>query len=100
MRYKKYFFFDDTATTKIYTLALHDALRSQQQRRVIGRAMVHAGGKYPMANGTPYARAADVAEIGRAHVWTSVTITNLVCRLLLEKKNIDLTHFQTLNTIN
>ena len=25
-------------------------------------------------------------EIGRAHVWTPVTVNNLVCRLLLEKK--------------
>ncbi len=27
-------------------------------------------------------------EIGRAHVWTPVTMSNLVCRLLLEKKKI------------
>ena len=26
------------------------------------------------------------SEIGRAHVWTPVTVNNLVCRLLLEKK--------------
>ena len=26
-------------------------------------------------------------QIGRAHVWTPVTVNNLVCRLLLEKKN-------------
>ena len=25
-------------------------------------------------------------KIGRAHVWTPVTVNNLVCRLLLEKK--------------
>ena len=25
-------------------------------------------------------------QIGRAHVWTPVTVNNLVCRLLLEKK--------------
>src|SRR6188472_4789505 len=25
-------------------------------------------------------------EIGRAHVWTPVTVSHLVCRLLLEKK--------------
>ena len=28
----------------------------------------------------------DVDEIGRAHVWTPVTLIYLVCRLLLEKK--------------
>ena len=27
-------------------------------------------------------------QIGRAHVWTPVTVNNLVCRLLLEKKKI------------
>src|SRR3546814_1052958 len=31
-------------------------------------------------------------EIGRAHVWTPVTNEHLVRRLLLEKKNILLTH--------
>ena len=29
----------------------------------------------------------EMYEIGRAHVWTPVTPRNLVCRLLLEKKN-------------
>ena len=28
-----------------------------------------------------------LSEIGRAHVWTPVTRPDLVCRLLLEKKN-------------
>ena len=27
-----------------------------------------------------------IFKIGRAHVWTPVTVNNLVCRLLLEKK--------------
>src|SRR3546814_18625034 len=31
---------------------------------------------------------ADRQEIGRAHVWTPVTNAHLVCRLLLEQKNI------------
>ena len=30
--------------------------------------------------------AAKARQIGRAHVWTPVTVNNLVCRLLLEKK--------------
>ena len=29
----------------------------------------------------------ETEEIGRAHVWTPVTVNNLVCRPLLEKKN-------------
>src|ERR1051325_7703874 len=32
-------------------------------------------------------RACRAHQIGRAHVWTPVTVRNLVCRLLLEKKN-------------
>src|SRR3546814_7098078 len=33
-------------------------------------------------------RSSKKKEIGRAHVWTPVTNAHLVCRLLLEKKNI------------
>src|SRR5579864_9826339 len=67
-----FFFFNDTATTEIYTLSLHDAL--------------------------PIFRHADAVHCGRAWQWlrrgrseehTSElqSHVNLVCRLLLEKKN-------------
>src|SRR3546814_5568334 len=39
---------------------------------------------------------AATGEIGRAHVCTPVTNAHLVCRLLLEKKNIAITHTHTL----
>src|SRR3546814_1815716 len=37
-------------------------------------------------------------EIGRAHVWTPVTNAQLVCRLLLEKKNNDANKYFEPNT--
>src|SRR5689334_23773728 len=86
-----YFFFNDTATTEIYTLSLHDALpifvedavegdgevRQQQEplhRRLVDtRHVLHATGR------------------GRSEEHTSELQSqfHLVCRLLLEKKNDD-----------
>src|SRR5688572_31296024 len=73
-----FFFFNDTATTEIYTLSLHDALPISRAR---GRAVArrHRPGVRPPAGG-----AAD----GRSEEHTSElqSQSNLVCRLLLEKK--------------
>src|SRR2546428_8656232 len=73
------FFFNDTATTEIYTLSLHDALpiyRSAMQRverrhAVLGRLHDHL-----------------VAHTVRSEEHTSElqSRSDLVCRLLLEKK--------------
>src|SRR5437016_6938058 len=74
-----FFFFNDTATTEIYTLSLHDALPIS-----------------PLASGTAVQKV-QVArgdaeeqqrEGGRSEEHTSElqSLTNLVCRLLLEKK--------------
>src|SRR5258707_15541777 len=38
-----FFFFNDTATTEIYTLSLHDALPILQQSRARGRSRAHGG---------------------------------------------------------
>src|ERR1022692_2732877 len=67
-----FFFFNDTATTEIYTLSLHDALPIYERG---GRA---GGG----CCARPGAR-------GRSEEHTSELQSpcNLVCRLLLEKKN-------------
>src|SRR2546429_5663338 len=71
-----FFFFNDTATTEIYTLSLHDALpissleqRSPQHRHSRGAAEVHG-------------------KRGRSEEHTSELQSrlHLVCRLLLEKK--------------
>src|SRR6266705_6894959 len=70
-----FFFFNDTATTEIYTLSLHDALpipRGAPERRPPSRR--HRGG-HP----------------GRSEEHTSELQSpyDLVCRLLLEKKKTD-----------
>src|SRR5256885_5429463 len=78
-----FFFFNDTATTEIYTLSLHDALPIYQKAR---EKAAHARG------------AADVGLAydflfgdGRSEEHTSELQSpcNLVCRLLLEKKKLN-----------
>src|SRR5258706_14724217 len=73
-----FFFFNDTATTEIYTLSLHDALPIYQVHMInfdqggSGAASADLGGR----------------RIIRSEEHTSElqSLTNLVCRLLLEKK--------------
>src|SRR2546430_13538216 len=76
-----FFFFNDTATTEIYTLSLHDALPISGRRR------------WPGTPGGPAAppavpRGAGRSSRGRSEEHTSElqSQSNLVCRLLLEKK--------------
>src|SRR5437016_11567684 len=75
------FFFNDTATTEIYTLSLHDALPISE-----GEAdAVVADFDAHLAVGGVHA---DVDDKMRSEEHTSElqSLTNLVCRLLLEKK--------------
>src|SRR2546430_17402931 len=83
------FFFNDTATTEIYTLSLHDALPIYGAHVAVGvlwlltlwvRALQ---GKLGPANVTT------VEITGRSEEHTSElqSQSNLVCRLLLEKKH-------------
>src|SRR2546430_9746006 len=94
------FFFNDTATTEIYTLSLHDALpisvdagfvraRHRRHRAVVERRFVHRqpGG-----------------DRSEEHTSELQSQSNLVCRLLLEKKkytdtrlsiNVDIPPFPT-----
>src|SRR2546428_7951754 len=72
-----FFFFNDTATTEIYTLSLHDALPICRDRdRSRGRVLL-AGG-----------REGDERAERRSEEHTSElqSRSDLVCRLLLEKK--------------
>src|SRR2546427_10623915 len=76
-----FFFFNDTATTEIYTLSLHDALPiSQLFRNEIERA--------PGAQAGGHKGAAPQRALVRSEEHTSElqSQSNLVCRLLLEKK--------------
>src|SRR3990170_1063045 len=71
-----FFFFNDTATTEIYTLSLHDALPICRK----GRADAHAtecGG----ATGCPR------DERSEEHTSELQSPDHLVCRLLLEKND-------------
>src|SRR5687768_17636583 len=72
------FFFNDSATTEIYTLSLHDALPIFTARR--GSSTVYTGSSL---------RAAMQAANDRSEEHTSELQSrlHLVCRLLLEKKN-------------
>src|SRR5258706_5517152 len=84
------FFFNDTATTEIYTLSLHDALpiwrRSSSSRAVTASrenpAARRAAGSRRGSRRAPAARRARSEE----HTSELQSLTNLVCRLLLEKK--------------
>src|SRR3712207_8479853 len=81
-----YFFFNDTATTEIYALSLHDALpisRGRSHHRG-GRARLHDGSlgghRPPGGDGA--------RDPGRSEEHTSELQSRqyLVCRLLLENK--------------
>src|SRR2546430_13556142 len=78
-----FFFFNDTATTEIYTLSLHDALP-------IFLALLSDRGRSADAAGASLCSSAGIGlaslyEIGR-HTSELQSQSNLVCRLLLEKK--------------
>src|SRR6202521_1066950 len=72
-----FFFFNDTATTEIYTLSLHDALP------ILGRrAALAAGARRGVRRGEHVDHPARSEE----HTSELQSPQNLVCRLLLEKK--------------
>src|SRR5258706_1194252 len=95
-----FFFFNDTATTEIYTLSLHDALpisgqqggellqgflmRSFRELRDGGRARLRI-----RAAVRTIEEAQRRLQVLRSEEHTSElqSLTNLVCRLLLDKKN-------------
>src|SRR5688572_32759655 len=74
------FFFNDTATTEIYTLSLHDALPSSRLR-CAGRPRRRAT---HCSQGTPSSRPR--SRRSEEHTSELQSQSNLVCRLLLEKK--------------
>src|SRR3712207_7286276 len=87
-----FFFFNDTATTEIYTLSLHDALpisaRSQGQPAVLRRRAAHAGALRGLAarQRRPLGCPARGAARSEEHTSELQSRQYLVCRLLLEKK--------------
>src|SRR5437016_14545121 len=90
-----FFFFNDTATTEIYTLSLHDALPIST---FVGWIMLGTneheapGGKFSHDNCTApgdvsFANSVTLtSDRSEEHTSELQSLTNLVCRLLLEKK--------------
>src|SRR5258708_28362808 len=92
-----FFFFNDTATTEIYTLSLHDALPISRERRrshaepqpLPPARPVGARGRPPRrppARRRRRPRARDREE----HTSELQSPDHLVCRLLLEKKTMNI----------
>src|SRR5258707_1614807 len=75
-----FFFFNDTATTEIYPLSLHDALPIFHPIPVAGPKQRHLAGAHPV--GDPATRPLRSEE----HTSELQSRQYLVCRLLLEKK--------------
>src|SRR5438093_4837333 len=74
------FFFNDTPTTEIYTLSLHDALPiSLQARDSLQDRGPRSCSRYTSGLGVR----------SEEHTSELQSLTNLVCRLLLEKKKAD-----------
>src|SRR5258706_2364900 len=82
-----FFFFNDTATTEIYTLSLHDALpisAVSMSSRCFTLGITYLAPQFYLGSrllNLP------VRERSEEHTSELQSLTNLVCRLLLEKKN-------------
>src|SRR2546430_10047107 len=74
-----FFFFNDTATTEIYTLSIHDALPISPINRP-------GPPRWPLESGASPIREAS-RDRSEEHTSELQSQSNLVCRLLLEKKN-------------
>src|SRR2546430_10835545 len=88
-----FFFFNDTATTEIYTLSLHDALPISRSRRL------SLADHQSTTNPVPGAKFLFLRWLDQGttrseeHTSELQSQSNLVCRLLLEKKKIAYTNF-------
>src|SRR2546426_4824379 len=83
-----FFFFNDTATTEIYTLSLHDALPIYPRLRVAHRFVVTRQRRAHRSPRDAVARLRETHERrSEEHTSELQSPCNLVCRLLLEKKN-------------
>src|SRR2546428_6984033 len=78
-----FFFFNDTATTEIYTLSLHDALPISRRARDQGRR--HCGTQDARAH-RRHGAVLRRRKRSEEHTSELQSRSDLVCRLLLEKK--------------
>src|SRR5258705_10031051 len=90
-----FFFFNDTATTEIYTLSLHDALPISvivaENGTEIGCHKILLTGNYDfmrnlMTLGLQGIHLYDLIHRSEEHTSELQSLRHLVCRLLLEKK--------------
>src|SRR5256885_10038280 len=81
-----FFFFNDTATTEIYTLSLHDALPICSAARPIPSSRASAAPARSAALTSPAPAPHFPAPRSEEHTSELQSPCNLVCRLLLEKK--------------
>src|SRR3712207_8863856 len=86
------FFFNDTATTEIYTLSLHDALPISANRHTIRPPMsspINTSGSSRAKTkfATPSSSSSSILNRSEEHTSELQSRQYLVCRLLLEKKN-------------
>src|SRR3712207_8080225 len=100
LRLASFFFFNDTATTEIYTLSLHDALPIFDYYVIAGPTPAEVLDRYTGLTGRPalppkWAFGSWMSS-GRSEEHTSELQSRqyLVCRLLLEKKKTN-THMLT-----
>src|SRR2546430_15797211 len=84
LRFFDFFFFNDTATTEIYTLSLHDALPIS----VSGASSETMENAEAASILVQFVNGSQVISTTRSEEHTSElqSQSNLVCRLLLEKK--------------
>src|SRR2546430_17415096 len=81
-----FFFFNDTATTEIYTLSLHDALPISRCLRQV-RELAPSAPRVWLLAGNQSRGVHGNAMRSEEHTSELQSQSNLVCRLLLEKKN-------------
>src|SRR5258708_20609548 len=79
-----FFFFNDTATTEIYPLSLHDALPIYRQTDFAPGRTADTAGQVP--NNGPDAWSPPPLPRSEEHTSELQSPDHLVCRLLLEKK--------------
>src|SRR5437016_12130499 len=95
--YNFFFFFNDTATTEIYTLSLHDALP------ILTPAWSPDGEKIAFTSfrrGSPDIEILNAIFRSEEHTSELQSLTNLVCRLLLEKKKKKKTKYNKYTKVN
>src|SRR2546429_7348173 len=80
-----FFFFNDTATTEIYTLSLHDALPIWQVIASMRRLPLHDG-RGNRGKGQDIKQSVKFPVRSEEHTSELQSRLHLVCRLLLEKK--------------